>query len=52
VKVTGDIRKRHNDDKRLLIGVYLRRKVALLEPEIIPLLFNVSWLIGFGYFGH
>jgi hypothetical protein len=52
VEVTSDIRKRHNDNKRLLIVVYFGSKVALLEPEIIPLVFYSAWLIGFRYFGH
>jgi len=52
VELTSNVRRRHDNDKRLLIGIYLRRKVALLEPEIMPFLFYLAWLIGFRYFGH
>ncbi|MBA7671014.1 hypothetical protein ES703_79163 [subsurface metagenome] len=50
VKLTGNIGWGHNDDKWLLIRVYPGFKVALLQPEPVPLLLHLPRLIGFGHF--
>jgi hypothetical protein len=50
VKLTGNIGRRHYDDEGFLIGVYLRLEITLLQPELIPLLLYLAWLIGLGHF--
>jgi hypothetical protein len=52
VEFTGNIGGRHDNDKGPPLVVYLRSKVALLKPAIIPLVFYPAWLIGTRYFGH
>ncbi|MBA7706882.1 hypothetical protein ES703_115741 [subsurface metagenome] len=49
VKLTGNIGRRHDDDKGLLFQVYPGFEVALLQPELIPLSLNPHRLIGFGH---
>ena len=40
----------HLYNKGLLFGVYPGGKIALFQPELIPLLLNLAWLVGFGHF--
>jgi hypothetical protein len=52
MEFTSDVRRGHDNDEGLSVGVYFRSKEALFEPEIIPLLLYPAWLVGFGYLGH
>jgi hypothetical protein len=52
VQFASNIGRWQDNDKRLLSVVYFRGEVALLEPEIIPFLLYLAWLICTRYFGH
>ncbi len=46
VQLTGDVRRRHHDGKRLLAAVYLRVKILLIQPFLIQTAFNPVGVIG------
>ena len=50
VQLAGDIGRRHDDDEGLLLRVYFGREIALLHPELVPLLLDLARLIGLGHF--
>ncbi|MBA7685472.1 hypothetical protein ES703_93897 [subsurface metagenome] len=48
MQFTGDVGRGHYDNEWLLLRVYFRGEIAPVHPELIPLLFYLSRLIGFG----
>jgi hypothetical protein len=48
VKLAGDVGRRHDDGERLLRMVYLGSEIALLQPELIGSVFNLSGFVGLG----
>ncbi|MBT9163229.1 MAG: hypothetical protein DDT24_00133 [Chloroflexi bacterium] len=50
VKLAGDVGRRHDDNEGLLLRVDPGSKVAPLQPELIPLAFDLLRLVCFRYF--
>jgi hypothetical protein len=49
VQLAGNVGRRHDNDERFLIRVYLGREIAAIQPELIPLVLYLSRFVGLGH---